>query len=749
MNRGICGETFRIRLQWARLPLLLVLFLSLPLAAFGQLMTQAHTVEEAISDGYSRGHSNHALWLPGISRDFIFGSDSAFIEYSDGSAHLSGTVRSRSHGDRLFEVDVWLGGRTEVAPPGSPKKELRSSAYVDRGGPVDPATWAYYTSLDGSLTGRGSFSGALVSLARRGPALQVGYGANGKNIQYGAASWIDWQVIDHPDGDPFSADSGRGDFNLELNLEYCADASERDSDYGLYQGGHALSLPGIGPDFVFDGAPGSLLENSDGVARLVGTVRRGSDPSQAFEIDIELTGYTRVAPPGSPKKELDSSAYVENGGPVDTSTWWYYRDFTGTLSGIDSYAGAVLEVTRTGAAFQAGVGANGKNIRRGASSWFHWVVTQQPFQGHIQASGQGDINIDLDNCICDCVGDAEKDLDYKTGWHNNKSMELRQIARDLILSNPDRVKFREYGDGTARLVGRFHSKSNPAMIFDLNMVLTDRHETARANSPKKELPEMAYGPMGPVETSQWWYYGEFEGTMVGRGDAEGAIIRLTRRGPAFQFGDGANNKNTIFGGTGWLDYHVEEYPTNGSGANWPTNGIGDGRFDLGCVDSLEVDPFPGECQAVEVVRYKAGSSGHRSGKLELERMDATKALGIPEGDDSPNFVSLGYGGGIILRFEQAILNQRGPMADFRVVNTTFGGKDCSQYPERVQVEASRDGIRWELLVQGACQDFDLDLGRLRFAHYLRITDMTDRSLFFLDQAADGFDLDGVVGFSCN
>ena len=114
---------------------------------------------------------------------------------------------------------------------------------------------------------------------------------------------------------------------------------------------------------------------------------------------MSFSGYTTTPPAGSPKKELFASAYIQNGGPIDPSTWVYYTSFTGTLTGTGNYAGAVIQLDKTGPAFQIGKGANGKNGNFGGSGWFNWTVTSQPTSGgSLQTTGQGDINVDLANC---------------------------------------------------------------------------------------------------------------------------------------------------------------------------------------------------------------------------------------------------------------------------------------------------------------------------------------------------------------
>ena len=99
---------------------------------------------------YSGGHS---LWLPGIGTDFIFtnGNPGIFTEKMDGTATLTGTVVRKSDSGKKFDVSVDFNLRTDTPPAGSPKLELKPSAYSANGGPIDPSTWHYYEVWGGTL----------------------------------------------------------------------------------------------------------------------------------------------------------------------------------------------------------------------------------------------------------------------------------------------------------------------------------------------------------------------------------------------------------------------------------------------------------------------------------------------------------------------------------------------------------------------------------------------------------------------
>jgi hypothetical protein len=178
-------------------------------------------VEQATGDArYAVSNSSHALYLPGIGTDFRFEPQAGpFTALADGTAQLTGTLRSVSHPNRGFVVDVTLSGRTSSPPSGSPKRDLKSAAYVENGGSVDTSTFVYYTNFSGTLTGIGDLEGAVLTISKTGPALQIGNGANNKNLNYGASAWLQWQVESQPDAGSALPTTGQGDLNLEFNAD--------------------------------------------------------------------------------------------------------------------------------------------------------------------------------------------------------------------------------------------------------------------------------------------------------------------------------------------------------------------------------------------------------------------------------------------------------------------------------------------------------------------------------------------------
>ncbi|MBZ9571926.1 hypothetical protein KJA15_01130 [Patescibacteria group bacterium] len=141
--------------------------------------------------------------------------------------------------------------------------------------------------------------------------------------------------------------------------------------------------------------------------------------------------------------------------------------------------------------------------------------------------------------------------------------------------------------------------------------------------------------------------------------------------------------------------------------------------------------------ADEMVSFNQGNRANGT-PVVPERSDPTQALGPAEGTDTINFVSLGFGGILILKFDNCILNGEGD--DIDIVETSYGSPSCGAYPETVRIYASQDNSTWEDLGT-SCLDGACDLGSLPWAQYIKLVDESNTSDF--GGTADGFDVDGV------
>lgn len=176
----------------------------------------------ADNDSYGIYGDGHSLILNGLSLDFE--ADGTF-EIDGKTATLSGTVSDGSGNGYVVDMSF-----VEFTTP-DPKLELKSSAYVADGGPVDPATWSFWDLIEGgvsTITGFGDYAGLIYDVISKPMsekyAFQFGEGANGKNITLGLSGWLfldgqnDLSDKMNPCAVPASGMGNTCDFNLDLAL---------------------------------------------------------------------------------------------------------------------------------------------------------------------------------------------------------------------------------------------------------------------------------------------------------------------------------------------------------------------------------------------------------------------------------------------------------------------------------------------------------------------------------------------------
>ncbi|MBG6208223.1 hypothetical protein IWQ49_002883 [Labrenzia sp. EL_126] len=154
-------------------------------------------------------------------------------------------------------------------------------------------------------------------------------------------------------------------------------------------------LDGASSYWQFDTAGGSF--NYDGsTAKLTGTIVNNTDSTKKFDVDVNLN-FTQKG---------GRTAKCELGGACSSLQYANQENFfeyfsygSATLTGLGMLAGLLLDLTEAPADGkyppQLGYGANNKNIDEfGLSTWFFWNTTGTN-AALKNASGQGDINIEL------------------------------------------------------------------------------------------------------------------------------------------------------------------------------------------------------------------------------------------------------------------------------------------------------------------------------------------------------------------
>lgn len=162
----------------------------------------------------------------------------------------------------------------------------------------------------------------------------------------------------------------------------------------------------------------------------------------------------------------------------------------------------------------------------------------------------------------------------------------------------------------------------------------------------------------------------------------------------------------------------------------------------------------------------AGNPGNTTGYPVGARSIPGQAVVADQSDISGdmNFISLGFGGQIILRSSEWFCN--GPGADATVFETTWGDPRCRPTnSEQALVEFSEDGINWVAPgitpgsvgtatiglggVYNTCYNGSFDITPLLKAQYVRITDRTNPDWKVGGDGVDAYDVDGIVAnYAC-
>ncbi|MBK8101289.1 MAG: hypothetical protein IPK26_29760 [Planctomycetes bacterium] len=344
---------------------------------------------DAAADQLAALPGDALLDFTGVSAEFELVGDAQFLERADGTARYSAVVRNRFAIYQLMAIVLEMSGRTTTPPSSGPQLGLLASAYLPAG-PIDPGTFRYYPSVTGSMTGLIQWHGASI-LVTAASACQIGAGANNRNGNAGFSVRLNTQIVTHP---PFTTLTPSGPALLAADFfadkPSCATHAETDTGISIAAPRLGFTLPGVAPDYRFI-PTGTWREFDDGHAELTGTLRRESDFADQWH--LVLTCGSRVdpqdaahPPAGMPVRGLLAAAYQAQGGPIDPTTFRYYRTATGTLTGAATNAGGVIALSQA-RPVQVGIGATAANTRFGFAGELQATVITQPLGRTVVLTG--------------------------------------------------------------------------------------------------------------------------------------------------------------------------------------------------------------------------------------------------------------------------------------------------------------------------------------------------------------------------
>ena len=285
-----------------------------------------------------------------------------------------------------------------------------------------------------------------------------------------------------------------------------------------------------------------------------------------------------------------------------------------------------------------------------------------------------------------------------------------------------------------------------ALLFSLSVNIMDAYAQGNSNKNKNNGNGNGNGACLPIVGATFSSDGKSV-TAQSTKDLSNVVLKFCD-GEHQKF-DGLSGYSQTFSGTGSNVGKTIEGIWIKSGCNNSGDGPGYGQY-VPNPDANACNPLPATCYAHEVVSYNPGKRFDGSDVPTL-RANPEKALGEPDKSDATtteanvNFVALGFGGELTVKFLLPIKN--GPGADVRVWETTFAPStgNCAVYPESINVFASQDGCNWKYIGTG-CQDtdFDLENGGLGWAQYIRLVDVSPKASFAsVGHITDGYDVDGI------
>ena len=210
-------------------------------------------------------------------------------------------------------------------------------------------------------------------------------------------------------------------------------------------------------------------------------------------------------------------------------------------------------------------------------------------------------------------------------------------------------------------------------------------------------------------------------------------------------GDGCQDTDFDLGSLAWAQY-IRLMDISPIGATYQGTPIAD-AYDVDgimCLNGTEENPVPSELVtdvATQVISYMPGLRKNGTAVTPARAIPAN-ALGAPQGSNNVNFVSLGFGGSLVVKFDYVIFDNAATN-DISLVETSFGNPSCASYSEKVMVEGSLDGINWIMLTnEDICLDGEIDVNNAGVVQYIRLTDRSATTRF--SGTADGYDVDGLV-----
>ena len=529
------------------------------------------------------------------NRIYLINQSVVWEELNETDAILTGIAVNSNDPTDTYTINVIFVGKTTTPPDGSPRMH---TCYT-----VDPSGWTYYPTFAGTI--ESMTDGSVININRRGPSFQLGKGANDteQNIdKIGGSGWFVTDSENYRNGDVnfnlgsclnpddtmiYEWSTGEttasisidepGEYSVTVTNEEGCEASDTitiiDSNVSIDAGTDINILPG--ETVKLDPIPGGAdkIEWLEGNTIIFST----KSPSRSPEVSpSETTTYVVRARFGE--------CIVEDTVTVNVVTCQELADIGDTVS-ICSGEQVELSVTVSNATIEWSTGETSPSITVSPSESTIYSVTLTSADG-CQSSDtaavlvQDNFTVSLENPGEVCPGD-EVQLEASIEGSDNSSSTTFVLEdtnpcgltdpQEYVLwlhngsnryfSNVD-LEWQQFNNGIARLTGTVFDYSATQQEYEVDVILTGGTSTPPSDPKMNNCYD--------ADPSGWFYYPEFSGTITA---VDGSWqTSISRRGPSFQVGAGANNtESTVgsIGGSGWFDTTDTEFT------------IGDINFNVG------------------------------------------------------------------------------------------------------------------------------------------------------------------------
>ncbi|MFD2561045.1 hypothetical protein ACFSR1_00085 [Aquimarina rubra] len=573
------------------------------------------------TDNCNRNES-YVMWLTdGNNPRWFSNVDLQWQEFADGTAKLSGTVYDHTLEQKTYEVDALFTGKTVNTPADSPKEHVCNDE--------DSTGWTYYTGLIGTVKSTdGSWS---VNLSRRGPAFQMGNGANQTETEagkFGACGWFDTTDQKYNVGD-FNINFGDCIATDEDDLTYLWSTGETTESITVNEAGsYSVTVKNCNDCEATDSVEVTYTKELEDGGEIEETQVNceAFDPEEFTGNDLEdETGLTVVyqwqvkREQGQSWEDIDGANEINYTAPrIESGSLWYRRGAKSEECGDYVYSNSVdlhvrvapvaeviltnadctdptgdIELTfedveeRTHIEFSIDGGVTYTEVPDDSGSfsfndlevgdynlWVRWGNEDCPVDlGTFTIEEVEVITVDAgaDEFICegeeitlsaavtgegeceDCVEYGIKDTDYCRGRHHQFVVYINDKGTRLWMRNVDLV-WKEYADGTATLKGEVFEYNSTNTAFMVDATYSGFTSVPPVGSPKASSCQTE-------DPSGWVYYTELSGSVT---QINGSLsYDISRRGEAFQLGNGANvfeYTPAVYGGSGW--FNLEGNPTS-------------------------------------------------------------------------------------------------------------------------------------------------------------------------------------------